>query len=156
MEMFLRQSARSLALDDEPPLFGTDHSLSFPSSEIGPQQSTQSGPMTRFAVLRRKSYCVVKLANVLYFELQDTFACAVTRDDRYMLNLSLAAIEQRLPPGEFLRSHRQVLVRIDAIREIIPISSGRFELVIDHPSAPHLPLARQRVALLRDHIEFFR
>jgi DNA-binding LytR/AlgR family response regulator len=111
-------------------------------------------PLTRLAVRRRGAYVVVDIDSVVYFEVKDELVWAVTPEDRYALDLALAAVEQRVPEGRFFRSHRGVLVRLDAIRSIEPSGAGTFELRLDHPEEPRVPLARERARLLRELIPF--
>jgi DNA-binding LytR/AlgR family response regulator len=110
--------------------------------------------LDRLAVRRKGAYVVVDLASVVYFEVEDELSWAVTDDDRYALDLPLTALAKRLSPTEFFRSHRAVLVRIDKIRSIEPTGAGTYELVLDHPKSPRVPLARERVRSLRERIPF--
>ncbi len=111
-------------------------------------------PLDRLAVRRKGVYVVVEIAQVVYFEVKDELVWAITSDDRYALDLTLTALERRLPEDQFFRSHRGVLVRLTAIKNIEPAGSGTYELVLDHPEAPRVPLARERVRLLRERIPF--
>jgi DNA-binding LytR/AlgR family response regulator len=111
-------------------------------------------PLDRLAVRRKGVYVVVDIAHVVYFEVKDELVWAITADDRYALDLTLTALERRLPDEAFFRSHRGVLVRLTAIRHIEPAGSGTYELVLDHPESPRVPLARERVRLLRERIPF--
>jgi DNA-binding LytR/AlgR family response regulator len=111
-------------------------------------------PLDRLAVRRKGVYVVVDIAQVVYFEVKDELVWANTADDRYALDLTLTALERRLPEDQFFRSHRGVLVRLTAIKNIEPAGSGTYELVLDHPEAPRVPLARERVRLLRERIPF--
>ena len=77
---------------------------------------------------------------------------AVTADDRFALDLTLSAVERRVPEGEFFRSHRASLVRLDRIRGIEPTGAGTYELHLDHPSDPRVALARERARLLKELI----
>jgi hypothetical protein len=43
-------------------------------------------------------------------------------------------------------------VRVDRILAIEPAGAGTFDLVLDHPSRPKVPLARERARLLRERI----
>ncbi len=109
-------------------------------------------PLTRLAVRRRGAYVVVDIADVIWLEVKDELVWAVTNEDRFALDLTLAALEQRLPAGVFFRSHRGYLVRLDRIAEIEPSGAGTFELILLHPEKPRIPLARERARLLRDLI----
>jgi DNA-binding LytR/AlgR family response regulator len=113
---------------------------------------SSDAPLTRLAVRRRGAYVVVDIADVIWLEVKDELVWAVTAEDRFALDLTLAALEQRLPSGVFFRSHRGYLVRLDRIAEIEPSGAGTFELILIHPDKPRIPLARERARLLRDLI----
>lgn len=110
------------------------------------------GPLTRLAVRRRGTLVVVNIDDVVFFEVKDELVWAVTRTDRFALDLTLAAVEQRVSNTEFFRSHRGALVRLDAIVGMEPAGAGTYELLLDHPAQPRLPLARERARLLRELI----
>lgn len=120
-----------------------------PRSEVPP---SSEAPLTRLAVRRRGAYVVVDIADVIWLEVKDELVWAVTAEDRFALDLTLAALEQRLPAGVFFRSHRGYLVRLDRIAAIEPSGAGTFELILEHPDSPRVPLARERARLLRDLI----
>jgi len=111
--------------------------------------SPDEDTLTRLAVRRRGKLLVVHVQDVVYFEVRDELVWAVTAEDRFALDLTLASVERRAPKGEFFRSHRGALVRLDRIRGIAPAGAGTFELHLDHPDAPRVPLARERARLLR-------
>jgi DNA-binding LytR/AlgR family response regulator len=120
--------------------------------ELSPPAGTpEDAPMTRLAIKRRGGYVVVDVEDVVYFEMRDELVWAVTNDDRYALDLTLSAVEKRLPAG-FFRSHRAALVRLDRILKIQPSGPGSFELLLDHPRSPKVPLARERARTLKELI----
>jgi two-component system LytT family response regulator len=111
-------------------------------------------PLERLAVRRGGVYMVLELSDVIYFEMKDELVWAVTAGDRVALDLTMTTLEQRLPEGAFFRSHRGALVRVDKIRAMEPAGAGTYELVMDHPEAPRVPLARERARLLKERIPF--
>lgn len=108
--------------------------------------------LDRIAVKRDGAYVVVEISEVLFFHVKDEVVWAVTHDDRFALDLSLSAIVDQVSADEFFRSHRSALVRLGAIAGLEPAGSGAYDLVMNHPDAPRLPLSRDRVRLLRQHI----
>ncbi len=114
----------------------------------------KDGLLERLAVRRGGVYMVLEVADVVYFEMKDELVWAVTTTDRVSLDLTMTNLEQRLPAHEFFRSHRGALVRIDKIRAMEPAGAGTYELVLDHPESPRVPLARERARLLRERIPF--
>ena len=114
--------------------------------------SGEEETLTRIAVRRRGKLVVIQLEEVVWFEVRDELVWAVTESDRFALDLTLRSVEARVPEGEFFRSHRGALVRLDKIRGIEPAGAGTYELHLDHPEAPKVPLARERARLLRSLI----
>ena len=110
--------------------------------------------LDRLAVRRRGGYVVVDVADVVFFHVRDELVWAVTKDDSYALDLTLAAVTRRAPEGEFFRSHRSCLVRITSIKSLEPSGAGTYEIVLDHPDQLRAPLARERVRQLRALIPF--
>lgn len=113
-------------------------------------------PFERFAVRRRNAYVVVNVEDVVYFEARDEIVWAVTSDDRFALDRTLASLAELLDDRHFFQSHRRCIVRLDRIRLIEPCGARAFRIELDHPDAPTVPLARDRVAKLRTRIPFLR
>lgn len=110
------------------------------------------GPLTRLAVRRRGKLVVIQIEDVIWFEVKDELVWAVTATDRYALDLTLRTVEARLSERDFFRSHRGALVRLDKIRGIEPAGAGTYDLLLDHPDEPKVPLARERARLLKEII----
>ena len=111
-------------------------------------------PLDRLAVKRKGGYVVVDIDDVVYFQVKDELVWAVTKEDRFALDLTLAAVTRRVSDDDFFRSHRGCLVRVAAIKTIEPSGTGTYELVLEHPEEPRVPLARERVRRLRERIPF--
>jgi DNA-binding LytR/AlgR family response regulator len=112
------------------------------------------GRLDRIAVRRKDAYVVVELGDVVFFEVKDELVWAVTEDDRFAIDKTLATLEEELDPDRFFRSHRGFIVRFDRIRGIEPTGAGTYQLRLDHPDAPKIPLARERAKKLRERIPF--
>jgi two-component system LytT family response regulator/two-component system response regulator LytT len=110
--------------------------------------------LERIAVRRKDAYVVLELGDVIYFEVKDELVWAVTEDDRLAIDKTLATLEGELDPEAFFRSHRGFIVRYDRIRAIEPTGAGTYQLLLDHPDEPKIPLARERAKKLRERIPF--
>ncbi|HJL46111.1 MAG TPA: LytTR family DNA-binding domain-containing protein [Polyangiaceae bacterium LLY-WYZ-15_(1-7)] len=115
---------------------------------------TGSEVLDRLAVKRKGGYVVVDIDDVVYFHVKDELVWAVTEADSYALDLTLSAVTRRVPEGQFFRSHRSCLVRLSKIKTLEPSGTGTYELVLEHPDEPRVPLARERVRQLRALIPF--
>ncbi|MCB9597199.1 MAG: response regulator transcription factor [Sandaracinaceae bacterium] len=115
-------------------------------------EAAEEGPLTRLAVRRRGKLVVIQIEDVIWFEVKDELVWAVTATDRFSLDLTLRTVEARVSEEDFFRSHRGALVRLDKIRGIEPAGAGTYELHLDHPDEPKVPLARERARLLKEII----
>lgn len=115
-----------------------------------------SGRLERFAVRRRNSYVVVEVRDVVYFEARGELVWAVTETDRFAIDRTLTTLAAQLDNGVFFQSHRSCIVRLDRIHMIEPAGARTFRLLLDHPSDPKVPLARERASKLRERIPFLR
>jgi two-component system response regulator LytT len=120
-------------------------------SADGAGEAPGEATLSRLAVRRRGQFVVLDVKDVIWFEMKDELVWAVTAADRFALDLSLGAVEARLPPG-FFRSHRGYLVRLDAIAALEPSGAGTYEMILHHPDKPRVPLARERARALRELI----
>jgi two-component system LytT family response regulator/two-component system response regulator LytT len=110
--------------------------------------------LERIAVRRKDAYVVLELGDVIYFEVKDELVWAITEEDRFAIDKTLANLEDELDPEAFFRSHRGFIVRYDRIRAIEPTGAGTYQLLLDHPEEPKIPLARERAKKLRERIPF--
>ena len=120
----------------------------------GDSASSGHERLDRIAVRRKDAYVVLELDDVVYFEVKDELVWAVTAEDRFAIDKTLAMLEDELAPDAFFRSHRGFIVRYDRIRAIEPTGAGTFQLLLDHPEEPKVPLARERAKRLRERIPF--
>ena len=66
----------------------------------------------------------------MWFEVRDSIVHAKTAKDSFWVNYHLAELETSLPPGDFFRARREVLVNVSCIREIKPYFKSSFLLVM--------------------------
>lgn len=125
-------------------------SVATPDSQVG------SGRLERFAVRRRSAYVVVEVRDVVYFEARGELVWAVTECDRFALDRTLTNLAAQLDETVYFQSHRSCIVRLDRIRKIEPAGARSFRLLLDHPTDPKVPLARDRTSKLRERIPFLR
>ena len=122
------------------------------SASAGPASNPER--LDRIAVRRKDAYVVLELGDVIYFEVKDELVWAITEEDRFAIDKTLANLEGELDPDAFFRSHRGFIIRYDRIRAIEPTGAGTYQLLLDHPEEPKIPLARERAKKLRERIPF--
>jgi two-component system LytT family response regulator len=67
----------------------------------------------------------------------------------YVLRASISALESRLDPAMFVRTHRSFIVNVTRIRELVPVSHGDYRIVLDRSVS--VPLSR----VYRDRLQLF-
>ena len=67
----------------------------------------------------------------------------------YVLRASISALESRLDPSMFVRTHRSFIVNVTRIRELVPVSHGDYRVVLDRGAA--FPLSR----VYRERLQLF-
>jgi DNA-binding LytR/AlgR family response regulator len=88
---------------------------------------------------------VVELERVTHFQAEDKLTYAMTPDRSYVIDDSIAALEERHAADGFFRIHRATLVRLTAIAEVLS-NPPRVRL---RGSEHELAVARDRVRSLR-------
>ena len=86
--------------------------------------------LERIAVKEGERITFLNVENIDWIEAADNYVCLHVGSKSYLLRSKLSDIEKQLNPGQFLRIHRSRIVRIDRIREMIPLGSGDCILVL--------------------------
>lgn len=60
----------------------------------------------------------VDVASVTHFYAKDKLTFAVTPSKEYALDMSIAELEQKLSPRQWVRIHRSTLLNVDAVKEL--------------------------------------
>lgn len=113
-------------------------------------------PDTHMTVVSNK-ICVMASGKIIPLNKQDVVFVYVrdkdvyirTKNAEYAAALTLQEIEQMLPGDNFLRVHRQFLVNLDMVLEIIPWFHGSFLLRMDDYKKEEVPVSRTKIKLLK-------
>ena len=71
---------------------------------------------------------VIDLKHVDWLGAADNYVALHCGPREYLVRDTIAGIEQRLDPGQFVRIHRSTIVRIDQIAELVPDLHGDFQI----------------------------
>lgn len=76
----------------------------------------------------------VTVDEVAYFMAEGKYLHLLTRDNKdYLMDRSLTDVGENLPPRQFFRINRRLIVSFDAIREMLRYSGSRIKVVLDPP-----------------------
>jgi two-component system LytT family response regulator len=82
--------------------------------------------LERILVRRASKLVVIPVDDVAVFESENKLVFVRTSDGRFLLNMSMREIEERVDPGLFCRVHKQAIVRLSLVREIHALPGGQY------------------------------
>ena len=100
----------------------------------------------RFLIKLGEQLHAVPVDEVYYFwnEEKATFLTTTT-GKRYLVDYSLNQLEELLDPEQFFRINRQLMLRIESIKNIVAYSGSRLKVVLRHAEDKEALVSRERV-----------
>lgn len=111
------------------------------------RQERIAEPLSRLTVHIGQRLRVVGLNEIKRIEAEDKLVYVYLADGKFRTDFTLDELEARLSPKEFVRIHRAHLVRLDAVRELVPWFNGTYCIRLD--DGVQLPVARRRSATVK-------
>ncbi len=96
---------------------------------------------------------IFAIADVACFCASDKYTFLVTGEKEYIIDRTLAELQERLEPKRFVRIHRSVIVNVDHVKEVVSLIGGRYLCRLKN-QARELPVSRSMVKNLRDALGF--
>lgn len=82
--------------------------------------------LERILVRRASKLVVISVEDVAVFESENKLVFVRTAEGRFLLNMSMKEIEERVDPDLFCRVHKQAIVRLALVREIHALAGGQY------------------------------
>ena len=113
------------------------------------REVSEAGYLTRLFVRDRGTVRPLRTSSVQHLESNDDYVTVQTAGgERFDMQITMAALEDRLDPASFLRIHRRFIVNLDHVVAIVPIDGSRFEAKMRDGTT--LAVSRQRSRILRE------
>lgn len=96
--------------------------------------------LTRVAVKNGERTLFVKTEQIDYAESAGNYVVLHAGKDNHVIRETLAALEARLDPRQFVRVNRSTLVNVEQIKELQPLFKGEHVVVLQN--GKQLPLTR--------------
>jgi LytTR family transcriptional regulator, CO-responsive transcriptional regulator RcoM len=123
-----------------------------PPNETNEETSATPVPPRRLfkiPVYRKNRVILIDLKDIVRFQGDGHYTTIVTKDDRYLSNLSLSDLELRLDSNLHLRVHRSHIVNLTYAIELMKVDES-MSLVMDDAERTAVPVSRARTAQLKD------
>jgi two-component system LytT family response regulator len=141
--------ARRLAAlmnDIRPVLDGADRAASPRTDANG---AAASGPVSRIVVRDRDRVLLVDVGDIDWIGADGDYVRIHASGKSHLIRDTMAAMEQRLDRGVFVRIHRSTIVNTSRIRELRPYSSREYAVILR--DGTRLRLSRRYRERLRGH-----
>jgi two-component system, LytTR family, response regulator len=96
----------------------------------------------------------IELSRVTHFVAKDKLTYAVTSDKSFVVDSTIAELEQKLDPNKFIRIHRSTLLNLDHVQEVHSWFAGGVVVRLKDEKRTELPVARDRVRALKQRLGF--
>jgi two-component system LytT family response regulator len=103
----------------------------------------------RIAVPTERGELLIDIAEVVWVAARDDQSLVHAGGKRYPVRESLATLEARLDPAQFVRVHRSAIVRLDQVRELRLGGSAGAEAAVVLRDGTHVPVSRRRLAQVK-------
>lgn len=106
--------------------------------------------LSRISVRKGKKIIVLDVLDIVWIGAEETLNFVYTKENRYLVNYTLAELEEKLDPKLFFRIHRSSLANLNFISEIVPWFAGQYKVVMRDREKTQLTLSRRRVKALKE------
>lgn len=104
----------------------------------------------RFLGKRGSRYRVIHRREILFFASEGGLTKLQTREHYFWIQPTLAEMENRLDPSQFLRISRSTIVHLNAVKEILPIGGGIGKVAL--VNGTELEVSRRRFGTLMERL----
>jgi two-component system, LytTR family, response regulator len=94
----------------------------------------------------------VEVARVTHFYANEKLTYAATPKKDYVVDFTIAELEETLDPAKFVRIHRSTIINLEFVKELYTWFSERMMVRINDGKDTELTVARDRVKTLKERL----
>jgi two-component system, LytTR family, response regulator len=121
-------------------------------SRILEKMPEPASPINRVVVRKGNAINLIPIDQVKYFEAEDDYVMVHYASGKALKQQTMKFYEDNLPPKDFVRIHRSVIVRVQEINRIEPYGKDNHVAILK--SGDKLPVSRAGYKLLKDELNF--
>lgn len=115
------------------------------------KQTAGTAYKKRFLVKRGTDYISIKTEDIAYFYATHKLVCMVdSKNQKFILDQSLADIEKQLDPVQFYRVNRKYLIQLNAIKKIKSYAKSKLLLEVEPVIADEIIISQESVAAFKE------
>ncbi len=104
--------------------------------------------LNKLSVKKGSAWVIVETQTIHYFISKDHYTLFYSNQSEHITHLSLDKLEKQLNPEEFMRIHRNNIVKISAIKKV---QSGE-NMIVELTDGTLLPVSRQNRSTLKNKL----
>jgi two-component system LytT family response regulator len=85
----------------------------------------------RLAIRTNGRVVFLNLDEIHWVEAAANYVCLNVGKDSYLFRETISRISERLNPADFVRIHRSMIVNVRRIKELIPVNSGEYVVILN-------------------------
>lgn len=117
-------------------------------------QQNSSGYKKRFLVKRGVDYFSIKTEEIAYFYATHKLVCMVdNKNQKFILDKSLADIEKEIDPARFYRANRKYLLNIQSIKKIKSWPKSKLQLEVEPAVNEEIIVSQENVSAFKEWME---
>jgi two-component system LytT family response regulator len=99
-------------------------------ADLRPETKTEAKPSDRLVIKSGGKVLFVKTAEIDWVEADDNYLNLHVGAESHMLRETMANLETRLNPSQFLRISRSTMVNVERIKELQPMFHGDYTVIL--------------------------
>ncbi|MDI3280551.1 MAG: LytTR family DNA-binding domain-containing protein [Bacillota bacterium] len=105
--------------------------------------------LDRLLAERKGKTALIDKKDVIYAFVRNNVLYLKLFNEALMTRYTMKELVRELPEPTFVRTHRQYLVNLRRVREVIPYFNGTFSLVVDDAERSEVPVSRAQAKRIR-------
>ncbi len=101
-----------------------------------------SSPLKRLQVKVGDRIVLVDCTDIVYFDSGDKYTYLHTADQKYIVDFTLAKLEAKLDPADFVRIHRSTIVNVKYMVELVKWFGGKYKVKLRDKDKTELVVSR--------------
>jgi len=103
----------------------------------------------KLPVYSNKQVMLLDLEKVIFLKADGHYTSVTTNDNSYLCNLSIADLEGRLDPNEFIRVHRSYVINIRFAQSFKKIDT-QCMITLNDKNETNIPISRSNIQMIKE------
>ena len=118
---------------------------------VGAAAAASESDFRKLAVRKGGRTVLLDIGDIVMLSARNKSTYAHTYENQYLVDMTLAELEEKLARESFTRVHRSRLVNLNKVREILR-ADGNYVVVVADRDETHIPVARRQVRAFREAV----